>query len=79
MADFTDDELLAYADERLCSDRGVLIESTLRGDDQFRHRLMVLLSQRDQGAHTIGEIWRRLRLSCPPRARLGSLRRGPSR
>lgn len=68
MTEFTDDELLAYADERLNSDRGALIESSLRAEDSLRHRLTTLLSERDQGAHTIGEIWRRLRLSCPPRA-----------
>lgn len=68
MPDFTDDELLAYADERLSNDRGAQIEQSLRSNDGIRQRLVDLLSIRDQGAHTVGEIWRRLRLSCPPRA-----------
>jgi hypothetical protein len=30
------------------------------------------MRRRDQGGHTVGEIWRRDRLSCPTRATLGS-------
>lgn len=38
----------------------------------MRQRLAALIRRRDQGGHTIGEIWRRNRLSCPTRATLGS-------
>lgn len=68
MPHFTDEELLAYADERLVADRSSLIEQELRSDNTFSDRLKSLLSQRDQGAQTLGELWRRDRLSCPPRA-----------
>ena len=65
---FTDEELFAYVDERLASDRCAVIEQTLRNDATLAARLSQLLSQRDQGDHTVGELWRRQRLSCPPRA-----------
>lgn len=68
MSHFTDEELLAYADERLDSDRCVLIEQVLRGEGSLADRLAELLSARDQGDHSVGELWRRHRLSCPPRA-----------
>ena len=68
MPQCTDEELLAYADERLVADRSSLIEQQLRADAAFAERLSVLLSQRDQGEHSVGELWRRDRLSCPPRA-----------
>lgn len=68
MVQFTDEELLAYADERLAVDRCAVVEKQLRSDDALGSRLLELLSGRDQGAHSVGELWRRNRLSCPPRA-----------
>ena len=68
MTHFTDEELLAYADERLESDRCTFVEQTLRSDAALAERLAVLLSARDQGEHSVGELWRRHRLSCPPRS-----------
>ena len=68
MPDFTDEELLAYADERLASENCVLIEQSLRGDYSLMDRLNRLLTLRDQGEHSVGQLWRRDRLSCPPRA-----------
>ena len=54
----TDDELLACA----------VIEQSLRGDPLLGKRLATLLSLRDQGNFSVGELWRQQRLSCPPRA-----------
>ena len=68
MSRFTDAELLAYADEQLASERCRAIEQSLRSDSGLLERLTSLLSQRDQGGPSIGELWRRERLSCPPRA-----------
>lgn len=68
MPQFTDEELLAYADECLSVDRSATIEQLLRTDDSLVNRLAGLLSTRDQGEHGVGELWRRNRLSCPPRA-----------
>jgi hypothetical protein len=67
MHHFTDEELLAYADEQLASDRCTLIEQLLRDDRTFVMRLNLLLSHRDQGDHTIGNVWRSQQLSCPSR------------
>ena len=68
MGHYTDEELLAYADERLCSKSCTAIEHSLRADPLLAERLKKLLSHRDQGDHSIGDLWRQNHLSCPPRA-----------
>jgi hypothetical protein len=67
-ADFTDEELLAYADECLPAERCVIIEQSLRSHQTLIDRLANLLAGRDQGEHSLGQIWRRDRLSCPSRS-----------
>lgn len=67
-ADFTDEELYAYADESLSTQRSNEIEQSLRGDLALSARLAGLLSDRDQGEHSLGQLWRRDRLSCPSRS-----------
>jgi hypothetical protein len=69
---YSDDDLLAYLDEMLPADRMVAIEADLRKDEALRLRVAAVARRRDQGAHSVGEIWRRLRLSCPTRNQLGS-------
>ncbi len=69
---FTDSELAAYLDEALPPDEMARIEQQLRGDAQLLARLAGLNAARDSGAHLLGEIWRRRRLTCPSRAQLGS-------
>jgi len=68
---FTDQELLAYLDESLSIELMSLVEEALRHTDSLRVRLSQLSRQRDQGAHSVGEIWRRNHLSCPSRSQLG--------
>ncbi len=68
---FTDQELLAYLDESLSIELMSQIEEALRQTDSLRVHLAQLSRQRDQGAHTVGEIWRRNHLSCPSRSQLG--------
>jgi hypothetical protein len=48
------------------------IEQSIRSDNQLRKRIELLVSQRDSGMHSLGDIWRRHRLSCPSREQLGS-------
>src|SRR5258708_4491338 len=72
MTDFTDAELLAYFDEGLPVDRMAALESELRGSPGLRNRAASLRQERDSQGHTVGEIWRRGRLSCPTRHQLGS-------
>jgi hypothetical protein len=69
---FTDAELAAYLDEMLPVERAAVIETAVRGDSNLQQRLVQLLHRRDQGGHTVGEIWRRHQLSCPSRSELGS-------
>ena len=48
------------------------IEQALRKDAKLRQRLAATNGRRDAGVHSLGEIWRRHRLSCPSRQQLGS-------
>ncbi|MEZ6057956.1 MAG: hypothetical protein R3C01_14755 [Planctomycetaceae bacterium] len=70
---FTDDELLAYLDEMLPVERAAALEAALRSSVDLTQKVSQLIRRRDQGGHTVGEIWRRQRLSCPTRSELGSL------
>lgn len=63
----TDEQLRAYLDEALDTETSARVEQTLRDDPQLTTRLRALLSERDQGGATLGELWRRARLSCPSR------------
>jgi hypothetical protein len=69
---YSDDDLLAYLDEMLPADRMTVLEADLRADETLRIRVASVAHRRDQGVHSVGEIWRRLRLSCPSRNQLGS-------
>ena len=71
-ADFTDAELLAYLDEGLAVDRMAAVENALRASAGLRNRTAALRQGREEQGHSVGEIWRRGRLSCPTRHQLGS-------
>lgn len=71
-AEFTDAELLAYLDEGLPVERMTAIEAALRGSADLQMRTAKLRDQRELQGHTVSEIWRRERLSCPTRHQLGS-------
>lgn len=64
----TDEELLAYAEERLVADRAAEVERQLRASSQLGQRLAALLIQADLGDQSLGALWRRGRWSCPSRA-----------
>jgi hypothetical protein len=49
-----------------------VIEESLRGNEELQKRLAAINGRRDAGVHSLGEIWRRHRLSCPTREQLGS-------
>ena len=51
-------------------DRMAAIEEALRGSDDLQKRLTAINGRRDAGVHSLGEIWRRHRLSCPSREQL---------
>ncbi len=68
----SDDQLLAWLDEALAPERMSEIEKQLRDSEQLRNRVAGLVRRRDDGVHSVGEIWRRNRLTCPTRTDLGS-------
>lgn len=68
---WTDRELAAWLDEMLPADRMSELEDELRDDIELQDRVAALIRQRDQGGHSVGEIWHRHRLSCPSRSELG--------
>jgi hypothetical protein len=68
----SDADLLAYLDEMLPAERMTVIEGDLRRDEALCLRVAALSRRRDEGIHSVGEIWRRRRLSCPTRKQLGS-------
>lgn len=70
--DPSDAELTAFLDEMLATERASQIEKLLREQPELRQRAALLARWRDQGGHSVGEIWRRRRLSCPSRSQLGS-------
>jgi hypothetical protein len=72
MADYSDADLLAYLDEMLAADQASAVERSLRDSAGLRQRAALLARRRDQGGHTVGEIWRRHRLSCLSRSQLGA-------
>jgi hypothetical protein len=70
-AAYTDSQLAAFFDEALPPEQMATLERELRKSENLRRRLANLSRRRDQGLHSVGEIWRRNRLSCPSRRELG--------
>jgi hypothetical protein len=71
-AEFTPSELEAYLDEGLSPEEMAEVERALRREPSLLRKLASIHSRRDAGVHTLGEIWRRHRVSCPTREQLGS-------
>lgn len=63
-------DLEAYLNEELPVDQASLIEEKLREQPQLRQKLLEILARRDAGVHSLGEIWRRQRITCPTRPQL---------
>lgn len=70
MSDFTSADLEAYLDEALPPDEMAAIEDKLRNNPELGQQLVAIHGRRDAGVHTLGEIWRRHRLTCPSREKL---------
>lgn len=69
---YSNSELEAYLDEGLEPQAMAELERTLRSEPDLLQRLAEINRRRDAGVHTLGEIWRRHRLSCPSREQMGS-------
>jgi hypothetical protein len=65
-------DLEAYLDESLPPERMAQVELALRKDATLVRQMAAIHSRRNAGVHSLGEIWRRGRLSCPSREQLGS-------
>ena len=65
-------DLDAYLDESLPPEEMARIEGILRDNPEQVEQLSAINARRDAGIHTLGEIWRRNRISCPTREQLGS-------
>ena len=65
-------DLEAYLDEALPPDQMARIELALRKDPELVRQVAAVQSRRNSGVHSLGEIWRHQRLSCPSRDQLGS-------
>ncbi|TWT46763.1 hypothetical protein [Botrimarina hoheduenensis] len=70
--DYSAAQLIAYLDEAAPAGQMSEIEVALREDSALRERLAEIVSGRDAGLHSLGEIWRNQRLTCPTREQLGS-------
>jgi len=68
----TQSDLEAYLDEQLVPEEMARIEGILRKHPEMAEQLAAINSRRDAGVHSLGEIWRRSRVSCPTREQLGS-------
>ncbi|MEZ6089655.1 MAG: hypothetical protein R3C05_16810 [Pirellulaceae bacterium] len=71
MKTLTDADLQAFLDESLPAAQMSEIELRLRDDRELHERLATLRGQQDAGLHGIGAIWRRHRVSCIDREKLG--------
>jgi len=65
-------ELEAFLDEALPAEEMARIEQLLRQEPTLREKLAELQARRDSGVHSLSEIWRRHRISCPSRETWGS-------
>ena len=68
----TDEDLRAYLAEQLPAERMATIEQSLRDSEPLRQQLAVITRDSDHGGYSVGEVWRRSRLSCPTRGQLGA-------
>ena len=69
-SEFSPADLEAYLDEALPPDEMAAVEEALRNDPDLGVKLAAIHGRRDAGVHTLGEIWRRRRLTCPSREQL---------
>jgi anti-sigma factor RsiW len=71
--EFRQSDLEAYLDEALPIEEMARMEKSLRDDPVLARHLAAVIARRDSGVVSLGEIWRKHRLSCPTRQELASL------
>lgn len=73
---FSHVDLENYLDEALPAEEMARIEQALRTNGRLLSELSAINARRDSGVHSLGEVWRRHRLTCPTRDQLGSFLMG---
>ena len=69
---FRSSDLEAYLDEALPAEEMARIEKAARKDPALVKQLAAINARRGAGVHSLGEVWRQRRLSCPSREQLES-------
>ena len=64
-SEFSDAQLEAYLDESLDPQAAAELEQACRKDSELVNRLSLINRRRDEGIHTLGEIWRRHQIGVP--------------
>jgi hypothetical protein len=72
MPNFTRELLTAYLDDALSDGETAEVERELRKSDLLRTQLRTIMTEMDRGEHSLGAIWRRERLTCLSREKLGN-------
>jgi hypothetical protein len=72
MTPITRELLDAYLDDSLGEAETAEVERRLRDTTDLQRQLRERLQHRERGDHSVGAIWRRLRISCPSREQLGT-------
>lgn len=72
MSKFCTSDLEAYLDESLPAAEMARVEKAARKDPALVKQLAEINGRRGAGVHSLGEVWRRQRLSCPSREQLQS-------
>ena len=72
MMHFSDQQLQGFLDESLSSEIMAQLEIQLRSDAELHSRLVEICGKLEAGVHSLGDVWRRHRLSCPTRQQLGA-------
>jgi hypothetical protein len=72
MNPITREHLHAYLDEALSEAEMSHVERLLRESTEAQSLLRQVIAERDRGEHSLGAIWRRERLTCVDREKLGS-------
>lgn len=70
--EYNDVELSAFLDEELPAEEMAKIEDELRQSQDLARRLARVRAEKEVGVHSLTEIWRRHRVSCPTREEMGS-------
>lgn len=69
-------QLIGYLQEALAPEDMARIEDHLRSSSEWRRALASMRDQVDLGEHSVATIWRRHRLTCPSREKLGTFLMG---